>query len=254
MNDNKISLKEYVVNNRTTIDDLANELRNDVLKSNLYKSDVNKYIVDKCKGLDNDGYKQLFEKIFDPIFKDKHIPYNYLLYKIAYNMSRSIDYCNEQIGKAQKDIDDGSDAELAKDFIQQLELEINDIKAIIDLVVELMNAYNNVNTKYISISILDKYLYDITKDITNIFFPKGSKYERFYLAFSPELIESKDNCIHEEYRISSENKKLIVLPENMKLTLKHKGCADTTSIIAKELKDFLKPTFLDINELADKTE
>ena len=234
------TLNEYLLSKGISIDELADKYREEILNKRLFPaSKAIDYIRKDFEELDNDEIRQLVDKVLEPIYKEDNFQYNYFLFTLAGEYCRYIDTCNDIITTSKREIEDGVDVDANKEIVQEQEQEINDTHSLIELLNNIMKGYNE-KKNFISIAFLRKYVQERSGNLTHLLFPEGSKYENYYLIVPDELIESNEHYIHEEYTSFNENKRWIVLPEDMNVTLKCKGYDNIAVISTSELKKVIK--------------
>lgn len=247
-----MSLNDYVACKGTSVVELTNKYRSEIIKSKMYP--INKaynFITKECRELNKEGINELIKIVLDQIFEEESVPYAYLLYRIMDDSLSYYDLCKEEISNSYKKINDGIEIDFNKDWIKQQELELIDVTDIVDVLDVLIDENNSKNDKYLCISVLDKYISKNTcSNISYISFPEETKYERFYFSFPTELLENEKNCIHEEHKATSKVLNWIVVPENINITIRNKGCSDKIVVSARELENLMRFTFSDMNYLA----
>lgn len=248
------SLNDYLLSKGISIDDLADKYRDEILNKRLFpESKAIDYIRKDFQDLDNDGIRQLVDKVLEPIYKEGNFQYDYFLFTLVGEYCNYINVCNEAIGDSRRKIEEGVDVEFNKDWIGQQELEIKDTNTLISLLDSIFKGFNE-KKNFISVAFLKKYVHESSGDLTYLLFPVGSKYESYYLVVPDKLIESNEHYIHEEYVSFNEDKRWIVLPEDMSVTLRRKGYEEEIIISTKELKEAVKEPFVNQNSFVNKKE
>ena len=234
------TLNEYLVSKGISIDELADKYRDEILNKRIFPdSKAIEYIRKDFKEFDIKEIKPLIEKVFEPIYKEGNFQYDYFLFTLCCEYCRYIDTCNDAINTSRREIEEGVEVEFNKDWIGQQELEIKDTNTLLDLLDNIFKGYNE-KKNFISIAFLKKYVHERSGDLTHLLFPVGSKYENYYLVVPDELIESNEHYIHKEYVSFNEEKRWIVLPEDMNVTLRRKEYDGVVVINTNELKKTMK--------------
>lgn len=248
------TLNDYLLSKGISIDDLADKYRDEILNKRLFPdSKAIEYIRKDFQEFETKEIIPLIDKVFEPIYKEDNFQYDYLLFTLCTQYCKYINTCNDAINTSKREIEEGVDVEFNKDWIGQQELEIKDTKTLISLLDSIFKGFNE-KKNFISVAFLKKYVHERSGDLTHLLFPVGSKYENYYLVVPDELIESNEHYIHEEYVSFNKDKRWIVLPEEMNVTLRRKGYEEEIIISTKELKEAVKEPFVNQNSFVNKKE